>query len=293
MTAPEVVPSAERFAGPLRRPGPDSLVFQRFLDDKGLMIGGTTLLMQVAHPAVGAGVAQHSNFQAEPWRRLYGTLMSISTIVYARDDKAVAEVNRLREMHRTIRGLDESGHKYSALQPGPWAWVHATLAWAVIRLNELSGTAFTAAEADAYWRDWLDVGTLLGVRPGDLPATWPEAERYFASTAAELFRDNRSVRDVAVAIKTFPAPRGLRWLGPIWRGLIARPLGGMAYVVMIGGLPDGVAAQIGLTLTDREQRRFDRIMRVVRVVMRVTPRPLRRGPLAIVIRRRAARHWRA
>ena len=63
------------------RPGPDSLVWQRLADDRGLLIGGATLLLQVADPTVGAGVEQHSNFKAEPWRRLYGTLVSLTTIV--------------------------------------------------------------------------------------------------------------------------------------------------------------------------------------------------------------------
>jgi uncharacterized protein (DUF2236 family) len=54
----------------LRRPGPDSLVWRRMADDRMILLGGATLVLQVAHPAVGAGVAQHSNFKAEPWRRL-------------------------------------------------------------------------------------------------------------------------------------------------------------------------------------------------------------------------------
>jgi uncharacterized protein (DUF2236 family) len=65
----------------MQRPAPGTLVWQRMADDRGLLIGGATRVLQVAEPAVGAGVEQHSNFRAEPWRRLYGTLASLTTWV--------------------------------------------------------------------------------------------------------------------------------------------------------------------------------------------------------------------
>jgi uncharacterized protein (DUF2236 family) len=285
MPPTEVVP-IDRLA---QRPGPGSAVFAYFADDRGLLVGGTVLLMQVAHPAVGAGVAQHSNFRAEPWRRLVGTLVSISTIVYASDSRAAAEVARLREMHRSIRGTDAHGDTYSALQPGPWAWVHATLVWGIVRLNELVGTPLSEAEAEALWRDWLQVGYLLGVRPGDLPDSWAGACDFIESTSTALLEDNQSVHDVVEAISMFPAPRPLAFLGPVWRAGVGRPFGGLARLVMIGALPPVVATRLELHLTVREQRRFTRFVRLLRVLVRLTPAPLRRGPLALVLRHRAAR----
>ena len=44
--------------------------------------GPRALLLQIAHPAVAAGVNDHSDFRADPWRRLRGTLRSYLTIVY-------------------------------------------------------------------------------------------------------------------------------------------------------------------------------------------------------------------
>ena len=38
--------------------------------------GPRALLLQIAHPAVAAGVDEHSDFRADPWRRLDGTLRS-------------------------------------------------------------------------------------------------------------------------------------------------------------------------------------------------------------------------
>jgi uncharacterized protein (DUF2236 family) len=272
----------------MQRPGPDSLVWQRLADDRGLLIGGATLLLQVAHPSVGAGVEQHSNFKAEPWRRLYGTLVSLTTIVYGNTAEACAEVERLRTMHRSIRGTDSQGRSYAALRPAPWAWVHGTLAWSVIRLNEVFRTPFSAAETEQYWREWLEVGRLLGVRAGDLPASYAEFVELIDRSELE---DNASVRDVVASISVIPPPFWLRWTGPVWRLLIGRPAGGLSRLVTLGALPPTLADRLGLRLTAREQRRLRRFVALVAGVRRAVPPPLRPGPAALLIRWRSRRRW--
>jgi uncharacterized protein (DUF2236 family) len=272
----------------LTRPGPESLVWQRLADDRGLLIGGATLVLQVADPTVGAGVEQHSNFKAEPWRRLYGTLVSLTTIVYGTTAEACAEVERLRSMHRTIRGTDAQGRSYSALRPAPWAWVHGTLAWSVIRLNEVFRTPFSPAETEQYWREWLDVGRLLGVRDGDLPDTYAGFLELIDAAGLE---DNQSVRDVVASVSVIPPPVWLRWTGPLWRFFIGRPVGSLSRLVAIGALPPALADRLGLRLTEREQRRLRRFITFVATLRRMLPPPLRPGPAALLIKWRSRRRW--
>ena len=275
----------------LHRPGPDSIVWRRLADDRGLLIGGATLLLQVADPSVGAGVEQHSNFKAEPWRRLYGTLVSLTTIVYGTTAEACAEVERLRSMHKSIRGVDSQGRNYSALRPAPWAWVHGTLAWSVIRLNEAFRTPFSAEETEQYWREWLQVGRLLGVRDGDLPDTYAGFLALIDTAARDGLEDNQSVRDVVASISVIPPPVWLRWLGPVWPVLIGRPVGSVSRLVTIGALPPALAERLGLSLSAREQRWLRRFVTVVATLRRMLPPPLRPGPAALLIRWRSRRRW--
>lgn len=270
------------------RPGPGSLVWQRLADDRGLLIGGATLVLQVAEPTVGAGVEQHSNFKAEPWRRLYGTLVSLTTIVYGTTAEACAEVERLRAMHEPIRGVDVQGRRYSALRPAPWAWVHGTLAWSVIRLNEVFRTPFSDAEAEQYWREWLEVGRLLGVRDGDLPDTYAG---FVEQIDRMLLEDNQSVRDVVAAVSVIPPPVWLRFAGPLWRLTIGRPAGALSRLVTVAALPPSLAERLGLRLTAGEQRRLTRFVALVAGARRVLPPPLRPGPAALLIRWRSRRRW--
>jgi uncharacterized protein (DUF2236 family) len=63
--------------------GPDSEAWR--LDREAMLLlgaGPRALLLQIAHPSVAAGVAEHSNFREDPWRRLDGTLRSFLTIIY-------------------------------------------------------------------------------------------------------------------------------------------------------------------------------------------------------------------
>jgi uncharacterized protein (DUF2236 family) len=84
--------------------------------------GPRALLLQIAHPAVAAGVDQHSDFRADPWQRLATTLRSYLTIVYGTSAAARSEIRRLNGLHRAI-----SGPGYTARDPDLSLWVHATL----------------------------------------------------------------------------------------------------------------------------------------------------------------------
>jgi uncharacterized protein (DUF2236 family) len=54
--------------------GPESITWRVNREGVLLLGGGAALILQVAHPLVGAGVAEHSNYREDPWGRLYRTL---------------------------------------------------------------------------------------------------------------------------------------------------------------------------------------------------------------------------
>jgi hypothetical protein len=47
-------------------PGRETIVWRRAGDIRVLGAAGYALILQVAHPVVGAGVSQHSNFRRDP-----------------------------------------------------------------------------------------------------------------------------------------------------------------------------------------------------------------------------------
>ena len=105
--------------------------------------GPRALLLQIAHPLVAEGVDQHSDFRADPWARLAGTLRSYLRIVYGTGTAARAEIRRLNGLHRSIGGpvRDEAtaallGAAYDARDPTLALWVHATLVDSTLATGE-------------------------------------------------------------------------------------------------------------------------------------------------------------
>ena len=153
--------------------------------------GPRALLMQVAHPLVAAGVAEHSDFRADPWARLSGTLRSYLRIVYGTAPAARDEIRRLHELHRGIRGSvlepdarHRHGGRYSALDPDLSLWVHATLVDSTIAAYDAWIEPLTRAQRARYYEETLPVGRAFGIPEATLPADLDAFEAYLAEMLA-------------------------------------------------------------------------------------------------------------
>ena len=114
-------------------PRPDALlgrgtVSARLLTHPALLLGGPrAILMQVAHPKVAAGVADHSRFSADPFGRLVRTLRTMDRIAFGSPARSARALEGLEARHRRVTGTTAAGEEYSALDPALTLWVHATL----------------------------------------------------------------------------------------------------------------------------------------------------------------------
>jgi uncharacterized protein (DUF2236 family) len=286
MIAPQPAATASRVRAPL----PGGPVWRIFGDVRALLMAPELLLLQVAHPVVGAGVADHSNFRAEPWPRLGRTLLSLSTVIYGGQEAATAEARRLIGVHADMKGVDPGGRRYHALHPEAYHWVHATLVKAPVDAMRLFGRELGERELAAYYREMRDVGRVWGLKEHHLPPDWPAFLAYYDAMVAERLEDNRSVRDVLDALAA-PA-RPASWIpDALWRPL-ARTAGRAALFVTVGVLPPVLRERFALTWSPRQERRLRRFARVVRIL--VTPLPVRlRVALGGVLARRAERRRRA
>jgi uncharacterized protein (DUF2236 family) len=108
-------------AGAARPSRPGSLLWELVGDRWLRLVLPGPMVVQVAHPMVGAGVGEHSVFRTDPWGRLLHSMASTLALVYGGDD-AVAAGRGLQQVHRAIRGVDERGRRYPALHPQAYAW---------------------------------------------------------------------------------------------------------------------------------------------------------------------------
>lgn len=274
-------------------PPPGGMLWDVAGDVRVLLSLPAALTLQVAHPAVGAGVDAHSVFRTDPWGRAERSVTSVLRWVYG-GPEAVAEGRRLRRLHRTIRGTDAHGRPYHALDPHLYAWVHAT-GFPVYRhcLPYLLGRPLTRPEEDRLYREWLQVGRVLGLRDRDMPqsvaAFWP----YYRGMLREL--------EATVVVRELTDPRvRLPALdrGPWPLRLPARalwPLLGPALVrfrrfLTLGFMPPDARQALGLPWTARQERRLRRLTGVIRAGSPLLPERMRYLPAA---RRARQAHRRA
>lgn len=159
-------------------PGPGSLTWQWSDDVRLFGASGYALMLQVAHPTIGAGVSEFSDFRADPFGRLLRTLDYVNGISFGGPRIAPEIGRRVREMHKKIRGTDWRGEPYHALEPGAYAWVHATLFYAGFKARKLFVGSWPRERMDGAYQEWRGLGRLVGVRWRDLPETVEEFYEY-------------------------------------------------------------------------------------------------------------------
>ena len=174
-------------------------------DVTSMMVGGVAgLLLQMLHPAVLAGVWDHSNFRSDMHGRLRRTARFIATTTFGGPTEAEATIARVRGIHDRVRGTLPDGGTYAANDPALLAWVHATEATsflsAWIRYAEPD---MSAADQDRYFVEMARIALALGADP--IPRSRSEANDLIRAMRPRLRCDART-REVAQLVLTQRAP---------------------------------------------------------------------------------------
>ncbi len=265
-----------------------SEITTRIVGDARLMNGaGYALLLQVAHPVVSAGVAEHSNFQEDPYGRLVRTLDYVNVSVFGGDAAATEMGRRTRAMHKRIKGVMPDGTRYHSLEPEPFAWVHATLVHSILKCARRFGSEPTPYERDVLYQDWRAIGEHIGVRPRDLPETYPEFAEYVRWMERERLRPTESVRTV---LRTMVAPKAPP-VGNIGDGtwkVASWPASRALRLVTLGLLGSTVRARLELPWSQADRLQFEAIAVTQRAASPLLPRTAREfGPTYLRYRRPA------
>jgi uncharacterized protein (DUF2236 family) len=161
--------------------GPDSMMW-RINRESVLLLGGrATLLMQIAHPLVAAGVAAHSNFRAEPLRRLKSTLDAMLSIIFGDEDTAREVAAGVNRVHERVVGEAPDGTPYSARDPKLLLWVFATLVESSVRVYEACVAPLSDAERARYYEESKVIAGLFNIPQEHVPATFEALRAWMRS----------------------------------------------------------------------------------------------------------------
>ena len=131
------------------------------------LVGGVrALLLQAAHPAPLAGVAEHSRYREDPIDRLIGTTRWLTITSFAAEHVILREARRVNEMHSRVKGfyLDKDGvqQKYEAQNERYLLWVHCAFTDSFLKAHIALRSPFTHSP-DQYVRDWSRSAIPLGL----------------------------------------------------------------------------------------------------------------------------------
>ncbi len=264
--------------------GPESVQWKINSEVAVLLGWGPAILMQVAHPLVGAGVYQHSSFTTNPagrLPRLHQTLSAMLALTFGTTEAAARAAQGIRRIHDYVNGelqdtagVFPAGTRYSAHDPELLRWVHATILYAFPRAYELYIGPLTTEQKDSYCAEAAQAGAMIGIPEGYLPRNTGELAAYMQDMLQSgRIAPTRAAREIGHELLNPLFPRTLWWL--YWPVKLAT----------IGGLPPDVRRMYGYPWT-RSQEEAHRLMAaLLRTVLPALPSLLRHWP--------AARHARA
>jgi uncharacterized protein (DUF2236 family) len=228
---------------------------------------GRAILLQLAHPAIAAGLGEHSSFRAgfrSRVRRMRSTVGAMLSITFGDTEDMIAAAARINTIHDHVRGDD-----YSAHDPELQRWVHATLLDSVPSVYEWLVGPLSSDELDQYCVESTIMEPLLGIPTGSLPRDRAQLDAYMRNVfASGTLRVTDTGRNLARAV-LYPPGWYLAWP-------LLRPL----QLLTIGSLPAAIRAGYGFDWRARDARALARWTRVLRILIRVLPRAVREWPAA-------------
>ena len=214
---------------------PDGVARMVHADLPSMLIGGIgALLLQTLHPLAMAGVAEHSNYQADPLGRLRRTANFVGTTTFGTVQEAHDALAQVRRVHRRVKGIAPDGRPYSAGDPQLVTFIHTAELSSFLESSRRFGRHdLSPEECDRYYEELAPVGTALGAEW--VPRSVADADGYFRRVRPELYA-------------TEQARQALGWLR---NGVTRRPneqaVFSVLYAAAVSTLPGWARAELDLS----------------------------------------------
>lgn len=249
------------------RPGPGSVTWKINREMVVVAGWGRAILLQLAHPAVAAGVHGHSTFRGSlrsSFRRLHSTVGAMLSLTFGDTEEMISAAARINAIHDRVKGA-----AYSAHDPDLQRWVHATLLDSIPLTYELVAGPLTAGERDQYCVEAAIMEPLLG-----MPAGWLSRD----SAQLESYVRDMLAGGTLVVTDTSRALAHALLYPPRW--YVAWPAFRAMQLITIGSLPPSIRQAYGFKWRPRDERALARWTTMIRVSMRLLPGLAREWPVA-------------
>lgn len=287
---PTATESPTRHHSPAREPGqapgPGSIIWDAFSDVALAPFSIPILVMQAAHPDIGAAVAEYSVYKKEPWSRLFRTGFSLMRFLYGgkKGEQSKREAKSLRALHAHIKGVRADGTRYHALSPSTFRVVPDTFLAGILRFRQLMNDPLGPVEKRRLYEEYIQLCLLFGIPRSALEPNLDEFERYFDTLLLNTMTYNETVAflleemmQYGPRIQYLPIPES--W----WQWIYARTLYPLIRLFTLGFLDPRFRVQHGIEWSASDEKRYRRCVTVVRMLRKITPRWARYSPFSLYI----------
>jgi uncharacterized protein (DUF2236 family) len=205
------------------------------------------LIMEVAHPSVGAAVADHSRFQQQPVHRLGATSDAALRLIFGDGDEPMGAARQIYRFHDHINGATADG-SYTAHDATLLLWVWATLVDSCDVAFCRWVRPYRPGEGEAFYDDMCAFARFFGI-----PADLIPPDRPAFATYLDAMLDGDLLGSSATSARVV---RDILWFR---RWFLPPPAMSAMRILAIGTVDPRLAQRLGLQLTSGEWRRFDRL----------------------------------
>jgi uncharacterized protein (DUF2236 family) len=237
------------------------------------LAGPRAVLMQIAHPLIAAGVAEHSRFGEHRFARLYRTSMAAAAITFGSRELALRTIGMINRRHERVHGVIQTqggtfppGTAYDANDPELKFWVLSTIIESTLLVYDLFVKPLSRREREQYYIDSLLVAKLFDI-PDDLtPPTYTDFQSYMsAMMESGVITVSDTAREIARELFSPSIEGTLLYFGS---------------ATGIGLLPDRLRHEFGFQWTHRRERWLGRMASASRRMRGYLPLILCSSPLA-------------
>jgi uncharacterized protein (DUF2236 family) len=253
--------------------------------DEGLMgvallAGPANVIMQLARPGVGYGVmesrVESGRIDLHPIKRARTTFTYLAVATAGSDAQKDAFRRAVNRAHAQVYSTAESPVQYNAFDVDLQLWVGACLYKGGVDIHRLFIGELDEAGADHNYREGMTLATTLQVPPEMWPADRAAFDQYWQQSLAQVHIDD-AVRDYLFPIAAGRV-RGVRLPRPV-----QRLVDNFNLLITTGFLPQRFRDEMRLPWDAARQRRFDRLLVVLRTVNRLMPRFVRQFPFNVLL----------
>jgi uncharacterized protein (DUF2236 family) len=264
--------------------GPDSLTWKYFGDLRTGMLGVWIGALQNMYPELGAGVEEHSILLREPLQRVTRSVYPIMGVVY--DGKRAAQTGeQIRGYHSTIKGVDNEGRRYHALNPETFYWAHATFFMLVLKTAEYFCGGLTESEKRQLFSEHVQWYEMYGMSMRPVPKSWEEFQEYWNRVCRDELEVNRATLDIFSM--RIPKPKYVMMPTAIWDQMFKPMVAAQRWLA--AGLFDPVVREkAGMRWTPGDEVLLRLFGKFVETAFLVVPDEIRLHPRALTAYKRAA-----